>query len=813
MSTFSEHAGSTSPATHAADALPHGPHIHSHHFALSPAVAHLPLARRRQRLGAMAIDLALLGVIVEVFDTPALVVAVPAGIALFWAASRAWAPAWLRAPRARAGLAIALCLALVGVGRLFAVGHHDVPSDGAVAHTADENAKKKHPKRIEFALAGLSGPEALQLATTREPAVAQALAEKLAAAMSARPEREELAGQLLDVVDEGNLPVSDVSRAELHRALAPIAGEDAHEGVDPRIAALERRKEKLEEDVDRLEAANEDLKTQFEHGRGLIHFAKATAKDLGLGFGWSYAYFIASLAFWDGRTPGKRLLRIRVVRTDGKPFTWWRSWERFHGYAASMIAQASSASRRSSGTPTASASTTRWPKRWSSRSAARDRAPQAVRGVGTARPCSAAALGSSNQNVHPFPGMERHPQGAAVALDEPLHRREAEAHAGRARDARAADVRLERVLLESGWQPRSRVFDLDSDGLPAIEGAELDAPDRAVAEVLEGVAGEVRHDARQDTWVASRGARGVDLHRELRPGLHGGRLQLGREVGDDRLDLGRCPALRGRSGARELQQPVDQPFHALEGALTARDVSLARGVVAFGGRELQREGDGAEGAEDVVRDSPGELLELERPLLEQASVAIGEIGVGAHRAMDRDRAGGRDEHAHDIEAVRHVRRHASHLPDFHRQLARVAGIELHVARDRGAERLGRSRHVLAKRGVGGFVLAFLRVRHETRHGVVQGVLRAKDRVPASVLAREDGQLEVLRNRLVHRAAGLLDLARNRRASRIRSGRGGPAGASGGAACCRGPPPVGRCSEPRCRRCPATPDRWRAGANA
>jgi uncharacterized RDD family membrane protein YckC len=39
---------------------------------------------------------------------------------------------------------------------------------------------------------------------------------------------------------------------------------------------------------------------------------------------------------WRGQTPGKRLLGIRVVRLNGKPITWWASFERFGGYAAGL---------------------------------------------------------------------------------------------------------------------------------------------------------------------------------------------------------------------------------------------------------------------------------------------------------------------------------------------------------------------------------------------------------------------------------------------------------------------------------------------
>ncbi len=61
------------------------------------------------------------------------------------------------------------------------------------------------------------------------------------------------------------------------------------------------------------------------------------ADELGIGIGWAGLYFTFFLGFWRGQTPGKRVFRIRVVRLDGKPITWWDSFERFGGYAAGVF--------------------------------------------------------------------------------------------------------------------------------------------------------------------------------------------------------------------------------------------------------------------------------------------------------------------------------------------------------------------------------------------------------------------------------------------------------------------------------------------
>ncbi|MFQ5679662.1 MAG: RDD family protein [Gemmatimonadota bacterium] len=65
-------------------------------------------------------------------------------------------------------------------------------------------------------------------------------------------------------------------------------------------------------------------------------FLRGLADDLGLGLGWSGLYFTIFLARWKGRTPGKRLFGLRVVRLNGEPLGWWPAFERFGGYAASL---------------------------------------------------------------------------------------------------------------------------------------------------------------------------------------------------------------------------------------------------------------------------------------------------------------------------------------------------------------------------------------------------------------------------------------------------------------------------------------------
>lgn len=103
-----------------------------------------------------------------------------------------------------------------------------------------------------------------------------------------------------------------------------------------RLNQLRSRVDELASDNDRLESENEQLE-QLAEEPSFTYIARATANDLGLTFGWIAVYFTLFWAWWDGQTPGKRLVDCKVVRLDGKPISLWFALERFGGYAAGVI--------------------------------------------------------------------------------------------------------------------------------------------------------------------------------------------------------------------------------------------------------------------------------------------------------------------------------------------------------------------------------------------------------------------------------------------------------------------------------------------
>lgn len=103
----------------------------------------------------------------------------------------------------------------------------------------------------------------------------------------------------------------------------------------PQLRDLRTALQGTRERNEALEDRNDALAAQVENP-SVWRLARSTANDFGLRLGWVGVYFTLFLAWWNGQTPGKRLLGLRVVRLDGRPLTLWASFERFGGYAAGV---------------------------------------------------------------------------------------------------------------------------------------------------------------------------------------------------------------------------------------------------------------------------------------------------------------------------------------------------------------------------------------------------------------------------------------------------------------------------------------------
>lgn len=96
------------------------------------------------------------------------------------------------------------------------------------------------------------------------------------------------------------------------------------------LAVREREAERVRERAERLEGELEEQEGSF------VALLSDIWDQLGSAFGLWSVYFTVALTLTRGRTVGKKLLGLRVLRLDGEPLTWWASFERAGGYAAGI---------------------------------------------------------------------------------------------------------------------------------------------------------------------------------------------------------------------------------------------------------------------------------------------------------------------------------------------------------------------------------------------------------------------------------------------------------------------------------------------
>jgi len=102
---------------------------------------------------------------------------------------------------------------------------------------------------------------------------------------------------------------------------------------NPTMGELRRANAELLEQVEALKKENRELQAPESTW---LHRARTFARSLGVTFGWSGIYFTLVLGLWHGRTPGKFLMRIRVVKINGTPLTFFDAFIRQGGYVAGV---------------------------------------------------------------------------------------------------------------------------------------------------------------------------------------------------------------------------------------------------------------------------------------------------------------------------------------------------------------------------------------------------------------------------------------------------------------------------------------------
>lgn len=145
---------------------------------------------------------------------------------------------------------------------------------------------------------------------------------------------------VVDRTSRGSRPSEDARTDTVVEPLPhdePAAADSLLAGAGDTIAV--ERMRALQHEIDRMRGEIRELRARERERdeRGVVlAFLGGIADDLGIGFGWAALYFTAFLALWNGQTPGKRAVGIRVIRLDGRPIGWWIAFERFGGYAASI---------------------------------------------------------------------------------------------------------------------------------------------------------------------------------------------------------------------------------------------------------------------------------------------------------------------------------------------------------------------------------------------------------------------------------------------------------------------------------------------
>ena len=331
-------------------------------FSVAPGLLGIPLAHPWRRLAAILIDLALIGLLA---NARAVFFALAAGAFFFWIALRGRKET-TASKTSRVGFG---CLGstVLFVAVLVLWGPNMIPEDTVLFETEGPGGAS-----VPVSIGAIG--DLLSLVTESDSADADEVAARLveryresgmsqdemldvvAAIEADSPDNAELADLLRIAIGpgEGSEIASDREDTSLEEMLTayaaalragdsvaierlrpPVAAEVAApelEDRDRRIRTLRQEQQSLEQGVSEARA-----ELEAEEQKGLRRTVTNLLDEFGLGLGWSGLYFTFLTGFFRGRTLGKRLLNIRIVRLDGKPLGYWVSFERFGGYAASLF--------------------------------------------------------------------------------------------------------------------------------------------------------------------------------------------------------------------------------------------------------------------------------------------------------------------------------------------------------------------------------------------------------------------------------------------------------------------------------------------
>jgi hypothetical protein len=297
--------------------------ITPHAFRIAPQLLGLPLATPPRRGIAIGIDLALVFFLAKTGGV--MLAAVLAVFAYGWLKNRYRPSSRIgRGLNIPARLILAILIFSLAVSVLQPVWERYMPDD-------DDDADDPAPTRALT----MSGAEGLAFGATvialkacddaecRKQAV-----EGMGAAISETKGAVDIKRNKLDALIDETID-DETERASLKAAAAESLRQ-----------ATEHRSQPADADavIDKAEKAAKtaDEKDPKKPEYSILKQIYGLFDDLGLSAGWAAAYFTFFTTLWAGQTPGKRLLKIRVVHLSGRPMSYWMSFGRYGGYAAGL---------------------------------------------------------------------------------------------------------------------------------------------------------------------------------------------------------------------------------------------------------------------------------------------------------------------------------------------------------------------------------------------------------------------------------------------------------------------------------------------
>lgn len=298
-------------------------------FVVSEALLGMPLAPPSRRLGAILIDLLVIGILTAVTKSFSLVLGIVIAVLLVRAGFRRVSvpgTAFGRAMRASVGC-LGVFIGFVTVVLWIAFGI-DMAASGGAARTRASEAAEVPGIEVDMVSAITGATTGMAFANAPDLRSAEEAGARLVALgreVGLEP------GEIREILVD--LAPSDAAWSQDAGVLVDrlVGMEDADTGQDT-LASLEGQVEELVAEVRR--AREGAAEAEASGSGGLLAWLRGVVDELGFGFGWATLYMTVTLSWWKGQTVGKRLLGIRVVRLDGEPITWWTAFERAGGYAA-----------------------------------------------------------------------------------------------------------------------------------------------------------------------------------------------------------------------------------------------------------------------------------------------------------------------------------------------------------------------------------------------------------------------------------------------------------------------------------------------